>query len=228
MSYMKNNGSLFVSTASKRYAAFSLSEVLVTLTIVAVVAVMTIPALMNATQDAQYKAAYKKAFSSLSQAVSKANTENLLINAQTSSPHPSDYENNFLAIMSEFNVTKQCTNNNNDQCWDSTGELCGLGWGPGEPAQVVYAFVDSSGMAWTMRWSGSSALLVDTNGFKKPNQWGKDRFGFWLPDNTSTNTQSGLPIRVFPYSDNGDGQICTGTNICATQHNYYGISWLYK
>ncbi len=53
---------------TKRFG-FTLAEVLITLGIIGVVAAMTMPTLINATQGAQYKAAYKKALSALSQAV---------------------------------------------------------------------------------------------------------------------------------------------------------------
>ena len=48
---------------------FTLAEVLVTLLIIGVVAALTIPTLLGATNDNQLKTAYKKAFSSLSNAM---------------------------------------------------------------------------------------------------------------------------------------------------------------
>jgi prepilin-type N-terminal cleavage/methylation domain-containing protein len=54
---------------TKRFNAFTLAEVLITLGIIGVVAAMTMPTLMNQTNGAQYKAAYKKALSAISQAV---------------------------------------------------------------------------------------------------------------------------------------------------------------
>ncbi|MCI1273131.1 MAG: prepilin-type N-terminal cleavage/methylation domain-containing protein [Clostridiaceae bacterium] len=53
---------------TKRFG-FTLAEVLITLGIIGVVAAMTMPTLMNATNGAQFKAAYKKALSAISQAV---------------------------------------------------------------------------------------------------------------------------------------------------------------
>lgn len=53
----------------KKFNAFTLAEVLITLGIIGVVAAMTMPTLMNSTNGAQYKTAYKKALSVLSQAV---------------------------------------------------------------------------------------------------------------------------------------------------------------
>lgn len=43
-----------------RKNAFTLAEVLITLGIIGVVAAMTIPTLMNKTNDAELKSAYKK------------------------------------------------------------------------------------------------------------------------------------------------------------------------
>lgn len=54
---------------TKRFNAFTLAEVLITLGIIGVVAAMTMPTLMNQTNGAQYKAAYKKALSAIGQAV---------------------------------------------------------------------------------------------------------------------------------------------------------------
>ena len=51
------------------HSGFTLAEVLITLGIIGVVAAMTMPTLMNATNGAQYKTAYKKALSVLSQAI---------------------------------------------------------------------------------------------------------------------------------------------------------------
>lgn len=49
--------------------AFTLAEVLITLTIIGIVAAMTMPTLINNTNGAQFKTAYKKALSVLNQAV---------------------------------------------------------------------------------------------------------------------------------------------------------------
>lgn len=53
-----------------RKSGFTLAEVLVTLMIIGVIAAMTIPSLMQNTQQQEFKAAYKKAVSMLNQAVS--------------------------------------------------------------------------------------------------------------------------------------------------------------
>ena len=52
----------------KRQNAFTLAEVLITLGIIGVVAAMTMPSLLNATQGKQYVTAYKRALATMSQA----------------------------------------------------------------------------------------------------------------------------------------------------------------
>ncbi len=60
---------MFKNTIKRVHSGFTLAEVLITLGIIGVVAAMTMPTLMNATNGAQYKTAYKKALSVISQAI---------------------------------------------------------------------------------------------------------------------------------------------------------------
>ena len=208
-------------------------EVLTTLGIIGVVAAITIPTLINGVQDIQYKSAYKKAFSTASQALAMANTEYLMVS--NVSGDVDGYNNNFLAFMDQFKISKKCINSDNNQCWESTGEKFN-----GSPFTGSYAFIDNSGMAWTMYFaSGNNAsrlFFVDTNGFKKPNQWGKDRFALFMCNESPTcsagasGSDLGLPVKVVPVRDNYN--ICSG-NKCGTigdkdYQTYYGTSWLYN
>lgn len=210
--------------------SFTLAEILITLGIIGVVASITVPVLMNNIQDAQFRTAYKKAYSVASQAMESANSEYLLV--PTTGSGDSNHGNNFLAWMNQLKVSKKCINNDNDQCWDSTGEKFGLSWDSvGFPKQACYSFIDASGMAWSIYTNYQFWVFVDTNGFKKPNQYGKDRFAFKLVNNNGTST-SGLPIKISPYPDysstsTSDDSMCYG-NKCATDKNYYGTSWLYN
>jgi len=55
--------------------AFSLAEVLVTLSVIGVLAALTIPTLLQNMEDAQYKTAAKAAYTKLSQAIMRFVTE---------------------------------------------------------------------------------------------------------------------------------------------------------
>ena len=205
--------------------AFSLAEVLITLGIIGVVAALSIPTLMNNINDAQYKTAYKKAFSVAGQALTSANGQDLFEYA-TGGGDSINHKKNFLAYMNQFKVTKQCTSGSDTaNCWNSTGEKYGLNFSSGYPGNDSYAFIDSSGFAWTMYHPTTNIIFVDTNGFKKPNQWGKDRFSIFLLDDKK-QAEVGIPVLVAPMVDN-EGNICT-SNKCAVEQNYFGTSWLYN
>ena len=210
--------------------AFTLAEVLITLGIIGVVCTMTIPNLMHNIQDAEFKTAYKKAFSAASQAVQQARAENLFTDASYNDDNEVHHKN-FVVFMDKFKVAKKCINNNNAQCWEANGEDFVF---DGYPYWTAYAFIDNSGVAWSQyEAAGGGWTLIDTNGFQKPNQWGKDRFGF----HTSSKEASGgsavhnanveTPDKVTPFTDN-HSYFCWGTNKCATEHNYFGTSWLYN
>ena len=213
----------------KNKMGFTLAEVLITLGIIGVVAAMTIPTLMKNVQDVQYKTAYKKAYSTLWQAINASNANNELTPASTTT----EFQNNILTIMSKLKIIKQCTSgSDNTNCWDSTGEKYGLNYSSGRPLAAHYSFIDASGMTWTMIETMSVTVAVDTNGFNKPNQWGKDRFVIRIMDeNNNTQTDINTPIKATPQSDNFTN-ICT-SNKCGTAgdpnyNTYYGTSWLYN
>lgn len=214
----------------KRLFGFTLAEVLITLGIIGTVCAMTIPILMNNIQDAQFKTAYKKAYSVASQALNQANADYLMVEFTNDASG-----NNFKMFMQQFKVAKECFDSNNSECWDASGEkMWQSSLSDYAPKETYSAFIDSSGMAWSTVYT-FGRLLVDTNGFKSPNQWGKDRFVFSIYDINDNN--SALPLKIKPYS--GDyclGSSCDNTawthlcqsNKCGTDKNYYGTSWLYN
>jgi len=173
---------------------FTLVEILITLLIIGVVASIIIPPIIQDTQDAELKTAYKKAFAVASQIIKQCNSEYLL-ELRNGTQDGSANGNNFDKFMTKFSVQKKCMNNNNDQCWDSTGETSN-----GAPIAEVHAFIDSTGMAWSARCPsrytgcGSSYILVDTNGFKLPNKYGRDRWVLQILN--KDNERDGMPIKA--------------------------------
>ena len=201
-------------------SGFTLAEVLITLGIIGIVAAMTIPSLINNSQEAQYKSAYKKAYSVANQALKKAEADNNLVEYYDS--NDSAYAI-WDALKSNFKVVKYCNNANNDQCWNMNGEQVESGL----PEKGTEGFVDASGMSWVMRCPRVSAstcgniLYVDTNGWSAPNKFGKDRWGLGYKVNDSK-----IPIEIIPYymKDYTDS---VHINLCPTGPCYY-FSWLYK
>jgi len=94
--------------------------------------------------DSHYKTAYKKAFSVASQAVNKAISDSQFV-FQSDKYDEEANIHNFNVFKSYFNIVKDCSNKNNSQCWDHTGEF--VTFAHNHPTQSEQAFIDSSGMA---------------------------------------------------------------------------------
>lgn len=191
--------------------AFTLAEVLITLGVIGVVCAMTIPTLMKNTQDAEFKTAYKKAFAVASQAMTS------LYNDYEYHPY-SEGNYNFDLFKSKFNVAKDCSSGNNSSCWVPTGEKAcdGTCGGPGLPISTCHAFIDNSGMAWTVYYDLESIILVDTNGNKAPNKYGKDR---WLLNyGAAISTGKLLPVPDDPVEN----------DFTCHYPPCYSTSWLYN
>jgi len=138
-------------------------------------------------------------------------------------------EVNFAALQSQFKIIKQCTNASLG-CWNTSGES----WR--QEDSTAPAFIDSSGMAWKLRYHDTvglvPAILVDTNGSKAPNQYGEDRFVFlfscysffiWAPPD-----DMGIPTKIIPFSDITNPPASDFIINCPSvaKHACYNTSWL--
>lgn len=204
--------------------AFTLAEVIITLGIIGVVAGITIPVLMNSIQDTQFKVAYKKAFSAANNAFKQATVDGTAYAPMSGITDCPTACANWQIFSAQFKKSKECINNDNAQCWDRSGELSNA-WAPNVNA---YAFIDDSGMAWSMRevcsvtGNDNSIFVVDTNGFKGPNKYGKDRWVLkWVLDNGA----NGTPTKVFVYTNQDYPSGSTNGIVCPTGPCYYQ-SWL--
>jgi len=185
----------------RRYSAFTLAEVLITLAIIGIVSAMIIPTLINNIQDQVYKVAYKKAFSVASQVWVRAVNDDKIV-YRSGWLDATAKVTNFKAFKSYFQIIKDCNNSNNSECWAS-GEGY---WGSNTlPASDALAFTDASGMSWSLADNTSETgndLMVDTNGPKKPNKYGQDRFSF-MPathgEGDSALTTAGIPGKIIQW-----------------------------
>lgn len=205
--------------------AFTLSEVLITLGIIGVVAAFTIPTLMNNINDMDYKIAYKKAFSDAQNAMKMIVADN---NTVYRNGWISDMSNEttFSNFMDKFKTVKTCSYPNLGDCWSQSRTYDG--WWANS-----HSFVDSSGRMWisNMYWG---YIWVDTNGLKNPNQVGKDIVFFWLcpsknltQDSNSVCQNAGDLDIVVPVSDITNPGDARAPGWCAKVPCYY-TSWLYN
>jgi len=188
-------------TASK---GFTLAEILITLTVIGVVAALTIPTLLQNTQDAELKTAYKKSFGDFSQAtiqIMNDNGGNLMglcntmgnINASNNCLR-NEYAKHLSYIKSCDSGTTfgNCWNKITD-CHYMNGDITGWGEGGGlilSNGTFMFVGVGSpdSSCQTPLPWANNinnvcGMIMVDVNGYKKPNIVGKDIFSIWIRPN---------------------------------------------
>ncbi|OGI05115.1 MAG: hypothetical protein A2104_00490 [Candidatus Melainabacteria bacterium GWF2_32_7] len=197
---------------------FSLTEILISLVIVGVIAVMTAPALFHDVRENTWKKSYRKAYSSAQQAWLISYNKRKIATL-TDWWSGTAHNTNFNTFKSNFNVIRDCSDNASE-CWDISGDkFYGL---PNADGSGSMGFMDSSGMAWIRCCTGAGCggeLMVDTNGFDGPNKFGRDRFIFRPQCSAAYPCK---PMMLSPYDD----QIAT-SDFCVYGNCYYS-SWLIK
>ena len=169
--------------------AFTLAEVLITLAIIGVIAAISVPSLIQKTNQAELITAWKKDFAVLSQAAGKYAFEAGSIPKRTSGK---DYSN---AFSNYIKFIKVCDNDTDGNCWHSNGNwsnlsstISGLTANVGRNSAVmsdgslvrfdtVATFNCVATPDYAKYTDGCVWIEFDVNGFKKPNTIGKDIFG---------------------------------------------------
>lgn len=186
--------------------AFTLAEVLITLGIIGVVAAMTIPTLMNKTNDAEFNSGLKKAYSQLSQAAMMLQSQNGTINVGNAAvvADMTLLRTDFCSVMTCMSTDtlgnmvgskkyKFYKNGTDTVTWVNTDLY---------PAALLkdgtflrfYSYADCSNNGV----KACGTVIVDINGLKGPNMLGKDFFQFYI-----TNPSNGA-YSILPMGTQGD------------------------
>ena len=175
---------------------FTLAEILITLTVIGVVAALTIPTLLQNTNQAELKTALKRDFADLQQAalLIKNDFGGTLVNAFPDSDAES-LKNAFkgkLSYIKECNATSAWggsgTGASSEGCWYSTNSWQYLNGTIQQGANLRPGLILNNGTLVTFGMHKSDCseasgdftycgyIIFDVNGFKKPNIIGKDIF----------------------------------------------------
>lgn len=161
---------------SREKTGFTLAEVLITLSIIGVVAALTIPSLVRNHQEAAWRAAWKKKFSEISQAYMRARAEQgddigMTINS------------NLTPLKPYLKIVKSCgwQDNGTCTCWNKSmsylngGTSTACGNSSFIMADGSLLRVTDPGWGDCEGYGGACAIYnLDVNGFKGPNTMGKD------------------------------------------------------
>lgn len=184
----------------KFYSGFTLAEVLITLGIIGIIAAITIPSLINNTDEVATITALKKSYSTLSNAYKLAENDNgTPDNWGFSVANQRPYLEKMVPYL---NVSKDCLDGSKG-CFPK-GVMYKLLYPDGDDSMNAQVYDDSTSPKLALAdgtsiigfMSSSSCtdprgstpvlsnvcgyLVVDINGYKNPNQHGKDTFYFYL------------------------------------------------
>lgn len=179
----------------KQFNAFTLAEVLIVVGIIGIIAQMTIPTLVQNVQERTTIAQLKKAYSTLSQAYTMAANENgTPDNWGLSAGNSPEMLNKLEPYL---NIDKDCIDGSSG-CFPAGTAYKYLNNTPNRTFDdwaisklklvdgtllVAYGYSGSCSISYgnTLALQNICGwITVDVNGFKKPNQFGKDTFYFWL------------------------------------------------
>lgn len=205
------------------HAAFTLAEVLITLGIIGIVAAMTIPTLMNDVQDKQYKVALKKQYSALSQVyLSIANDNGGSFSSAFTSCGAADTNAGNTCfkdvIKAKLQYAKECDggsalgtclstqantktlDGNAANNWGLSNTLAGLIFNDGTSLGIHFA-----GTGVNSGW-----LIIDVNGLKQPNTWGRDLFLIYYDARHIFPAAPSTELNVDDCISTGLGHSCPG------------------
>lgn len=217
--------SLFTSHHSLKRAAFTLAEVLITLGIIGVVAAMTMPSLIQNYQEKATVTKLKKCYSLVSQAyVSILNDEGGSDTLQAGDD---------LEMMEKFGkyLKYQKTCGRNKGCFPNVTykSVTGNGYSKWEDDTTDRSraiLTDGTLIMFnkSAMWGGNEGnylyaqIYVDINGFKGPNQLGRDFFYFYI------NPEKIVPAGAKALEEKNEDQKFTKN--CIQQNGYACAAWV--
>lgn len=216
--------SLFTSHHSLKKAAFTLAEVLITLGIIGVVAAMTMPSLIQNYQEKATVTKLKKCYSLVSQAyVSILNDEGGSDTLQAGDD---------LEMMEKFGkyLKYQKTCGRNKGCFPNVTykSVTGNGYSKWEDDTTDRSraiLTDGTLIMFnkSAMWGGEGNYLyaqiyVDINGFKGPNQLGRDFFYFYI------SPEKIVPAGAKALEEKNEDQKFTKN--CIQQNGYACAAWV--
>ena len=175
------DGTTCVATlADNRFSAFTLAEVLITLGIIGVVSAMTVPSLMQNYQRQSYVTQLHKVYNELNQALIRYQTDSNAVSLREAGlTSISDYGSFFKKY---FNVVQDCGTTQTPCFSASYKKLSGVS---SKFSCKNNCMVLASGASIGVAMGQNEILqfVVDINGSKGPNIYGRDAFSLYLYTN---------------------------------------------
>ena len=201
---------------------FTLAEVLISLTIVGIISLLTLPSLIGSYKTKMYTAQLQKVYSQLSTAIEQVISDE---HADNVNSEKEDMLTGFYATSvcdnptSFFNYMKKTKTCNSASCLASSYKKPD-GTSLGAPV-VSDCIKTSSGAAVCMKYeSGATVFIVDVNGAKDPNMTGLDTFVMQVADNGALVDKQNDPDKC----NSGSGSVESAAAGCIAKVSKNGWS----
>ncbi|GBF23511.1 general secretion pathway protein GspI [Candidatus Gastranaerophilus sp. (ex Termes propinquus)] len=224
--------------------AFTLTEVLIALVVIGIIASLTIPATVNKSSGQERVAKLQKAYNTWIAAIQNAEAEHAPAHYWDTKLDTETFFSKYL--KNNFDIMIDCKMTDNSQCFAKTGykDLTGEPFHISEPGSLFnsgtnYKFITPDGISHSFYKHKGNVLIVwvDINARKAPNQVGRDVFQFYIfsdPDWTNCdkrgicNPRRGVKPSGYDSQDidaecnqtNSTGQKCAAKVLVEEAMNY--------
>lgn len=197
---MLKNYNKIQNYCNNKKIAFTLSEILIALGVIGVVAALTLPSVINKINDKHFNSLRKKALSAIEQAYWQIYEEQGVFPENLCSSGNSKCFGKLFKQKLKANYEAEWRPNYSNvlpKCWSNKNLA-----NPNE-TQYCISTIDNIYYDFDMEYAdGSQIIHIDVNGSKKPNKWGKDIYTTRITDRrfkvySYTNTRTSDKPNVF-------------------------------
>jgi len=217
---------IFKDIQGRDKTGFTLAEVLITLSIIGVVAALTVPSLARQYEKIQFRTAFKKQYSTIAQATARLMADNG--GTMNGILTYLNFQNEYCQYLS---CAKMCNYTDSTECWHAAGTTYLLnGQQNNRSYNGTAVLKDGTLLAFYDRMASNDRtcdeidgndgihtndcgwVFVDVNGYKGPNTYGKDIFIVYIQENK---------VEPANYDDETGA---SPTNYCHASSSGYGCA----
>lgn len=158
--------------------AFTLSEVLVTMSIIGVISALTVPTLVNNYQRKAQAVQLRKAVTEIASAIDMLITEE----GKSKFSATTEYNNLDTLVSNRLKIIKTCSKDETGECF-SNEKYNSINGGTGTTFSCAgnsYVLAGSSAICLSKTTNDSIKVNIDINGNQGPNIGGRDMYEFYI------------------------------------------------
>lgn len=181
---------------------FTLAELLIAMVVIGVIAAVTIAIVVGNAQKTQFVSGLQKASNVFTNVANRSQVQGVAMDTWDYSLDVGEFTNRYL--RNYFNIIKDCNTSEAGCFAESYKKIDGSDATSETTGGDFYKFILSDGVSVGVKLESTgdetctatnpsvcARIIVDVNGLKTPNQWGKDVFEFNILGNLNTIVPAG-------------------------------------